>query len=466
MLYTLWLHGEGRCGRNPARACVFQLAMATPRTRHFALAVIAALACSGSGAATASAKSATKPGYFPHSCQRASADPAVRTLQKGDSWRFSKRYSFPFYGYTPRGRNAVIWGFIKNSAVRKAPYPSPNLPACRVGRFGTEDRAAHKAGKYFPMLEAIDGQRSYEFRDSFDRHIATLTWQDQSPVSYHPSRWGWYIDGKWAGHDATRAFELQSTACKFVPAPDAATGGWKWVRDSRYVMVSFAPNLGSPGSGSAPKGVKDLRVRAFLDRRAIPPELLGYAETYDLGCGASTLAPRLAPTTLRGYSFTSGLGPGNSYLRGYYFGEGPTTIATLPGESKIYNTYRLDVYNPRPHYNNATYAMVNTTGVAGGGIVRGIVQSTNDSFSLYDEMRYCDPNFTLRNMQLRKGKKHYKKSMFFAPYAYSAQNRKAVRWVFGKIEPDPSTLGPEAQVAALNPISPGLFGWFPIKCDR
>ncbi|MFT4049151.1 MAG: hypothetical protein QM648_04845 [Solirubrobacterales bacterium] len=447
---------------------MFQSAMATPLKRHFALAVIVALACSAAGATSASAKATPKPkpGYFPLSCQRASLDPAVRTLQKGDSWRFSKPYSFPFYGYTSRGMSTVIWGFIKNSAVRKAPYPSPNLPSCRVARFGTEDRAAHKAGKYFPMLVAIDGQRAYEFRDSFDRHIATLQWVDDSPVSYHPSRWGWYIDGKWAGHDATRAFELQATACKFVPAPDTVTGGWKWVRDSRYVMVSFAPNLGSPGKGSAPRGVKELRVRAFLDRRAIPPGLLHYADTYDMGCGASALPPRMTPTTLRGFSFTSGLGPGNAYLRGYYFGEGPTTIATLPGESRIYNTYRLDVYNPRPHYNDATYAMVNTTGVAGGGIVRGIAQSTKDTFTLYDEMRYCDPNYTLRGMQIRKGKKHYKKSLYFAPYTYSAENRKSVRWIFGKIDPEPSTLGPEGQIASQNPISQGLFGWIPIKCDR
>lgn len=401
-----------------------------------------------------------KPGYFPASCVRVSADPAQRTLQKGDSWRFSKPYSFPFFGWTPRGMNTVIWGFIKNSAVRKAPYPSPNLPACRVGRFGTEDRAAHKYGKYFPMLEPVDGQTNYEFRDTFDRHVATLTWSPDPPVPYHPSKWGWFIDGKWAGHDATRAFELQSNACKLVAA------GNQWVRDPRYVMVAFAPNLGSPGKGFAPRGAKSLRVRAFLDRRAIPPALLPGADDYDHGCGSSTLTPRLAQQTLKAFYFDSGFGPDKSYLRGYYFGEGPTTIAVLPGESRLYNTYPLNVYNPRPQYNHATYAMANTTGVAGGGIVRGIVQSTRDSFTLYDEMRYCDPNYTLRNMQLRKGKKHYKKSLYFAPYTYSAQNRKSVRWVYGRIDPDPSTLTPEQAAAGQNPASQRLFAWMPIHCDR
>lgn len=414
-----------------------------------------------------------KPGYFPYSCSRPKTHAAERTLQKGDSWRFSKPYEFPFYGFTTRGMSTVIWGFIRNSKVRKAPYPSPNLPACRVGRFGTEDRAAHKAGRYFEMLEPIDGQYNFEFKDTFDRHIASLSWKEESPVSYHPSRWGWYINGKWAGHDASRAFEVQSKACKLMTVPVAGTDAagqpitnYQWVRDPRYVMVSFAPNLGSPGRGAAPKGVKNLRVRAFLDRRAIPPTLLSIADGYDQGCGESALSPRLDEQTLKAFFFNSGIGPNNSYLRGYYFGEGKTTIQTLPGESKLYNTYPLNVYNPRPHYNDATYAMANTTGVAGGGIVRGIVQSTRDRFSLYDEMRYCDPNYTLRYMKLRKGKKLYAKSLYFRPYTYSAQNKKSVRWVFGRVEPDPLTLTAEQAIARNHPASQRLFGWFPIYCDR
>jgi hypothetical protein len=434
---------------------------------------LAALVVATAPAGAAPKAPTVKPGYFPLSCNRVSTDAAIRTLQKGDSWRFSKPYKFPFYGYTPRGMNTVIWGFIKNNRKRTAPYPSPNLPACRVGRFGTEDRAAHKAGKYFEMLEPLGYEFSYEFKDTFDRHIASLTWKEESPDRHHPSRWGWYIDSKWAGHDATRAFEVQSHACKLMTVPVAGTDAngqpvttYKWVRDPRYVMVSFAPNLGSPGKGAAPKGVKDLRVRAFLDRNAIPSELLSVADGYDQGCGQSALPPRTDAQTLKAFFFDSSFGPNKAYLRGYYFGEGPTTLLTLPGESKIYNTYPLNVYNPRPHYNDATYAMANTTAVAGGGIVRGIVQSTRDRFTLYDEMRYCDPNYTLRNMQLRKGKKHYKKSLYFAPYSYSAQNRKSVRWVYGRIDPDPTTLTAEQAVARFNPESQKLFAWMPIYCDR
>jgi hypothetical protein len=455
--------------------------MAILRICHIALALAAVgcalTACPPAGAAAK--PPAVKPGYFPNACNRISTNSAVRSLQKGDSWRFSKAYKFPFYGWTARGMNTVIWGFIRNNSLRKAPYPSPNLPSCRVGRFGTEDRAAHKAGKYFEMLEPpagefdYDGRFSYEFRDTFDRHIASITWSEESLVAHHPSRWGWYINGNWAGHDATRAFEVQSHACKLMTVPVATTDAagqptttYQWVRDPNYVMVSFAPNLGSPGKGAAPKGVKSLRVRAFIDRRSVPSELLSVADGYDQGCGESVLPPRVDSQTLKAFFFDSGFGPNKSYLRGYYFGEGPTTILPLPGESKIYNTYPLDVYNPRPHYNDATYAMANTTAVAGGGIVRGIVQSTRDRFTLYDEMRYCDPNYTLRNMQLRKGKRHYKKSLYFAPYSYSAQNRKAVRWVFGRIDPDPATLTAEQAVARFNPLSQRLFAWMPIYCDR
>lgn len=437
-------------------------------TRLLVVLVVALSAAAAAAPADAKQKKpktpVAKPGYFPAACDRVSLDPAVRTLQKADSWRFSKAYTFPFYGYTSRGRNTVIWNQIKNSSLRKSAYPSPNLPSCRVGKYGTEDRAAHKAGKFFEMLEPVDGQYNYEFRDTFDRHIASLNWTETSPDTVHPSRWGWYIDGKWAGHDATRAFEFQSRACKLMPQLGKA--GWQWVRDPRYVMVSFAPNLGSPGKGAAPKGVKGLRVRAFLDRRAIPPALLARYDTYDFGCGATTLPPRMATSTLNAFYFDSGLSADRSSLRGYYFGEGPTTINPLPGESKLYNTYRLDVYNPRPHYNDATYAMANTTGVAGGGMVRGIVQSTRDSFTLYDEMTYCDPNYTLRNVQLRKDKKHYKKSLYFMPYTYSANNRKSVRWVFGQVNPDLATLGVEGKEAATNILSERLFGWFPIYCDR
>ncbi|MGH2959017.1 MAG: hypothetical protein ACRDKE_05390, partial [Solirubrobacterales bacterium] len=94
------------------------------------------------------------------------------------------------------------------------------------------------------------------------------------------------------------------------------------------------------------------------------------------------------------------------------------------------------------------------------------VQSTRDRFTLYDEMRYCDPNYTLRNMQLRKGKKHYKKSLYFPAYSFSAQNKKSVRWVFGRVEPDPSTLTAEQAIARNNPASQRLFAWYPIYCDR
>jgi hypothetical protein len=401
---------------------------------------------------------------FASSCIAVSKVPAMRTFRKGDAWRSSAPYKFPFYGETPRGMSDVLWKRIPGSTVRKASYPAPNLPSCRVGRFGTEDRATHKGGQNFAMLEPVDGATTYEFKDTFDRRLATLTWNETPPDARRPSQWGWFIDGKWAGHSATRAFEAQSNACKLV-AQQTPTGV-RWVRDFRYTMVLFNPLLGSPGKGYRPSGAKNLRIRAFIDRRAVPTEAQAESDEHDFGCGESVLKPRIAAQTLKDFQFHSGFGPGNSYLRGYYFGEGPTTVAALPGETRVRNTYPFDVYNPRHQFNHATYTMVNTTGVAGGGMVRGVVQSTVDNFTLYDEMRYCDPNFTLRNMHIRKGKKRYKKSLYFAPNAYSAKNRATVRWVYGRTEPNPATLTGEQQLAAQNPLSIGLFGWFPIYCDR
>ena len=60
-------------------------------------------------------------------------------------------------------------------------------------------------------------------------------------------------------------------------------------------MVSFAPNLALalPGKGAAPRGVKNLRVRAFPSIAVpIPAELLAIADGYDQGCGGLDLARR------------------------------------------------------------------------------------------------------------------------------------------------------------------------------
>ncbi len=418
------------------------------------------------------AKKTTKPPKipYPESCQPVPADKTLSSFHAGDAWNYTKSYKFPFYGYvgTDKGKavfGSVIWKKIasKYRSVRKAKYPTANLPSCRVARYGTEDRVTRKASRWFEWPLPVDGAYTYAFKDTYDRTVATLTWDDVSHTKSKPNQYGWYLNGRWAGHDAKRAFEVQGNACKLYY--DSNTGTFR--RDPRYIMATFNAGLGQAKPGvNGPKHTGWYRVRAFIDRRAIPADLLAAADRHDFGCGQSALPPMQPSRLFTADSFKSGWGPAHSYLYGQYIGEGAATLVLLPGEKRIYNNYRLNVYNPKKQFENATYAMASTTSVAGGGMVRGIVRSHIDNFTLLDEMRYCDPNYTLRNMQITRFKKHYRKDKYFLPGLYSKKNRKNVRWLFGRFDPAPGSLPPDQQAGATNPASAALYAWTPIACDR
>lgn len=441
-----------------------------PKLPFLSLILLALLVATPAEAAKK--KPTPKPNPFAATCNPAAQSEAVPGFNTLDAWRETKAYKFPFYGWTSAGLNTITWKYITGSSVRKARYPTPNLPSCRIGKYGTEDRTSRKSSRFFESLEPIDGATTYELKDTYDRPVATIVWSEDPPVKYHPSKWGWFINGKWAGHDATRAFEVQGNACKLVATTTTTVVNGvplttrQWVRDPNYVMIAFNPSLGSPGKGYAPRHTSSLRIRAFVDRRAVPIALMNAANKYDFGCGSTTVPARLEKQTLKQFMFESGFGPNREYMKGYYFGEGANTLAVLPGEARLYNNMPYSNYNPRPQFNHATYAMINSTAVSGGGMVRGIVRSTVDRFTLFDEMRYCDPNYTLRNVQIRRFKKHYKKSLYYAPESYSVRNRPAVRWVYGRLDPNPSTLTAEQALATQNPASVKLFAWMPIYCDR
>lgn len=405
------------------------------------------------------------PGHFPAACNPNSEIPGFRSFESSDAWRFSRAYRFPFSGWTPDGRGSVLWRPVAGVKPAKQYYPAPNLPSCRVGRFGTEDRATRKSGRHFMMLEPIDGGTSYDFRDSFDRHVATLTWSRTPPVAFHPSKWGWFFNGNWAGHGARRAFEIQGSACK-LKAEALAGGGYRWVRDPDYVMVAFNPSLGLTHRAYAPRDTRRMRMRAFVDRRALPPGLLAEAETYDFGCGASNLPERTHGRPIAPVFFHSRFSKNLRDMQGYYFGEANQPLFVQPGGRHYFNHFPLKNYNSRPNLFHSVYAMASTTGIAAGGMVRALVRAHADRFALYDEMSYCDPNYTLRNMRLRRGHKRFKLSRFFPRANYSRFNRPAVRWRFGRIEPSKKTLTPEQAAAADNPASEQLFAWLPFRCDR
>lgn len=410
-------------------------------------------------------------GHFPAACNGDSTDAAIRSFESSDAWRFSSAYSFPFNGWTPHGRGRVIWKPIRGAKKGRTAYPEPNLPTCRVARRGTEDRGAHKGGRYFPMLEPVDGQMLYPLTDSFDRPVATLSWSAQAPPGYRRNEWGWFVNGEWAGHDARRAFEVQSRACKLIAQPVTTTAPdgspvttHQWVRDSNHVMIAFNPALGSPGRGFAPRATARFRLRAFVDARAVPAKDLAYAAKYDFGCGATALGPLRGEERFSVPRFNSRYGRHRRYMRDFYFGELASRFGILPGQAPVSNHHPLETYNPRRQFHRATYVMMSSTGVAGGGTVRGVARSGVDRFRAYDEMRYCDPNYTLRSIRLRRGHHRMRPSRFFARATYSRRNRPAVRWRFGRIDPGPSTLSAEQREASGNPLSERLYAWVPTRC--
>lgn len=453
---------------------------ATPRDLPVAFVAFAAALCLllvgillvAATAADAQTKKRPKASPADTACSPVPADPTLSSFPRGDAWLSSKAYAFPFRGYTPRGTGPVIWKKIKQTAARRTHYPAPNLPSCRIGLRGTEDRTSRKASKYFEMLKPVDGQRNYVLRDTFDRPVASLEWKTKSPIARLPNRWGWYVGTKWAGRDATRAFEVQGNACKLISVPVQANVNGQlvtthqWIRDQRYVMIAFNPSLGTTVRKNRPNQTRALRVRAFIDRRALPGWANHVANRYDFGCGASPLGPMIPQMLLGKYVFKSGYGPRRQYIVGQYFGESASPMDLLPGETKIHNNMPYSAYNPKPRFNNAVYSMINTTGIAGGGMVRGISRAGVDRFTLLDEMTYCDPNYTLRKMLLKRHGRRVSKWSYFELASFNRENKPTVRWVFGRIDPEVSTLTPEQAVATSNPLSAGLYAWMPISCDR
>lgn len=437
-----------------------------------ALAAVAATAMAAPGGAVAAKRKPAKPNPFAAQCAKPALSPAIPALRQNDVWRHSTPYSFPFYGFTPRGQNTVIWRKFGNG-VRRTHYPAPNLPSCRVARRGTEDRTSRKDARYLESLQPIDGLRSYEVTDSFGRPMTTIHWEDESLIKRRPERWGWYVGNKWAGHDATRAFEIQGDACRLSPVPVTTLVGdpptpvttWRWLRDPNFTMVAFNPALGSPGGKSRPGRTVALRVRGFVDRRALPSWLDAKARAYDFGCGSSALAPVVPPQTLGHHIFKSGYGPGRAYMVGQYFGESATQLVALPGEKQVHNNMPYSAYNPKPQFGEATYASVATTGIAGGGMVRGVVRAGTDQFTLLDELRYCDPNFTLRNMRLKRNGRKISKWKYFELADVSRNNRPTVRWTFGELRPSDST-DPIVASANADPLSVRMYAWMPLHCDR
>ncbi|MBI4897293.1 MAG: hypothetical protein HY827_02880 [Actinobacteria bacterium] len=458
----------------PARARARTSTRVRTRTRTHVRTLALALAIAL--AATPASQAATKrPNARPASdpCSRTAVNAGIPALRAHDIWLSSAAYRFPFSGVPANAKNEVLWKKFPGGA-RKTHYPAPNLPSCRVGTRGTEDRTTRKVGRYFESLQPIDGVYSFTFVDSYGRELTTLHWEEHSLVRRHPERWGWYVGTKWAGHDADRAFEVQGAGCKLAVLPETTITGepptpvttYRWVRDPNAVMVAFNPVLGSPNRRYRPSRTSTLKVRGFVDRRALPDWLVAESVDHDFGCGQTALEPLFTPQPVADHAFKSGYGPGRAYIIGQYFGESVVQKELLPGEKPTHNNMPYNAYNPKPQFGNSTYAMINTTAVAGGGMVRGVVRAGADQFTLYDEFGYCDPNFTLRNMLLRRNGRRVSKWNYFELADFARENSPTVRWVYGAIDPGLMTIDLEAATASANPASVRMYAWLPIRCDR
>ncbi|MFY9487520.1 MAG: hypothetical protein WAP35_02325 [Solirubrobacterales bacterium] len=444
-------------------------------SRLTSLVVLAAACLATLGATSAPAATQQRAtGAADLACSSAPGNRSRPAIPQSDVWRSSSAYSFPFNGYTPTGKGKILWKKIKYNALRRTHYPAPNLPSCRIGVRGAEDRTSRKVARYVERLNPINGERAYILRDSFDRPVAVLRWEPKSLIKRYPERFGWHVDGKWAGHHARRAFEIQGEACKLriqtdivmVGTPPAPVPVRRWVRDRAYAMIAFNPALGSPGGKTRPRKTSDLRIRAFVDKRAIPWGMGKAVSSTDFGCGTAPIPPMLTGQPLGNPVFKSGYGPGRAHMIGQYFGESASPAELLPGENKIHNNMPYNAYNAKPQFYNAVYAMHNTTGIAGGGMVRGIARAETDEFILHDEMSYCDPNYTLRHMLLKRNGRRVSKWSYFELANFSAGNTPTVRWVYGELRPALSTLSGEGIEASANPASQKFYAWMPVNCDR
>jgi Carboxypeptidase regulatory-like domain len=167
---------------------------------------------------------------------------------------------------------------------------------------------------------------------------------------------------------------------------------------STYALVAFDANDRS----TIPTGtsIVPYRIRAFIDQHALPADVQSSLDSYNAGCGDAFGRIPAAAATVHDPTY-------DSNTEKYY------------GEDGVARTYSN--YNVKAPYKNARYFIINSTGVHGGGIVRGVVQA-QDSVGQSDRFDYCDPNYV---------------SSLSAPVA---------DWLYG-------------QIGATR-----MWGWLPLRC--
>ena len=291
----------------------------------------------------------------------------------------------------------------------ETPYPYPftrgrphDLPESRVARLRTEDlgtQAWAERGRELNRRRALDfllpnpdagNRQRWTIRDSLGRRLAV--------VEKHSNRWDLH-------HPETNELlysdytlkpdqlEVQGIGCMADEA-----------REAQSALVAF--RAGDRSALAEDQSIVPFQLRGFIARAALPernrrgqPVREGL-EGYDTGCGSSELRAARART-----------------ISSPEFVPGPDGDRFL-GEDGIARTYAT--YNAKRLFGRgAIYVLVNTTGVHGGGIVRGVAQ-VDDTFEEVDGMVYCDPNVT--------------------------EGKPRARWSYGRV------------------AGTRLFGWLPTRC--
>ena len=255
------------------------------------------------------------------------------------------------------------------------PYPYPfsdasfGLPDSRTGRAGVLDagtQALARAGRRINMRLTLDtlernpeegGRRRWTLVDSLGRELAV--------IEQHRDRWELSEpqDGPVIYRDMRRSrghLLVQGRGCMVDDQ-----------LEERHALVAF--NAGDRSTIPPGASIIPYRLRAFIDRRALPPRIglarvRGAVDGFAAGCGESPAGEGVL-TTLED--------PG--------FGHAERFLGT-DGRARTYATY-----NAKRPYGGAIYLSINTTGVHGGGIVRGVARA-GDELELLDEIGYCDPN--------------------------------------------------------------------------
>ncbi len=255
------------------------------------------------------------------------------------------------------------------------PYPfslrTHDLPETRFARRRTEDlgtAAWAVRGRYLHMRRPLDflqgnpsarGRQRWRLRDSLGRVLAV--------VEKHSNRWDVHDpetnDLIFSDYSLkANQLEVQGIGCMADEALEAS-----------HALVAFrATDRRSLGEDES---IVPFQLRAFIPRVALPvrnrrdqPVRLNLAR-YDVGCGGSELPRR--PAIRIG-------SPGFDSREDRFMGE--------DGRRRTYATY-----NGKAPYGGAIYVLANTTGVHGGGIVRGVARE-GDVFEPIDGFDYCDPN--------------------------------------------------------------------------